>query len=696
MIFKINKAVIYIVVLIGLVSCQSTPQILGDFKLLPNVQEFNITSVSDLAPSDIKTFNNAGSLDLSESVELISKMTATHDRAKAQLLLSVDSTLNLKPEGYRLSITENQINIAGKDEPGLFYGLMSLGQLMEDAEEQNVNLPVCTILDYPLLAYRAIHLDVKHHLEKKEYYYDIVNKLASYKVNAIILELEDKIKYERQPLIGSADALSIAEWKDLSDYAKSRNIEISPLVQGLGHASFILKHDRYKELRDDPNSDWAFNPLEPATYEVQYDLYRDAMKATPHGKYLHVGGDEVHTTGRGSGKSPLELQLTWLNKVCKFAEEHNRIPIFWDDMPLKHAGVYSAMFQPELSKAAVEKIWQANEHKLAEFLDLFPKNCIYMRWNYASPQAIGNTKAMDWFQKHGMQVMGATAGQRRWILMPQDGGNLDNIRAFAKNSIEQNLNGLLLTLWDDDSPHFELYWRGIIAFAEHTWTGVSREKKALLAAYRQREFSKEVSADEYAFVDQLEAPAAFFSTALMNKTDRRRLHLEDSSKETAILDLPDRKLPGAWSSKHEERLDKAMEMLKITDSVASKINATKDLALRNKFTLEIYEQVNLLAQFAPKALLALREYDIAGNEELALAKLSEIRKLRSQFEATRTKLEAVYGQTRILNKPDNYILDQDHHTHLANQTNNFDWQFYAELLLLEKLEQELLNKPLSP
>ena len=94
------------------------------------------------------------------------------------------------------------------------------------------------------------------------------------------------------------------------------------MVQGLGHASFVLKHEKYKELRDDPESDWAFDPLNPKTYEVQFDLYLDAMEATPHGKYLHIGGDEVHTTGRGSDISPLELQLDWLNKVCEFAEEH--------------------------------------------------------------------------------------------------------------------------------------------------------------------------------------------------------------------------------------------------------------------------------------------------------------------------------------------------------------------------------------
>ena len=676
-------------------SCKSEPQKLGDFKLLPSTQQFDITGVSDINPLEFESYYIPQDLELPPVDGLFDELRASEKASGAHLILKLDQKLDIKPEAYTLNISQDQINISAKDEAGLFYGCISLAQLLEDAQEQEVNLPLCKIVDYPLLSYRAIQLDVKHHREKKDYYYRIIDKLAKYKVNAIIVELEDKIKYERQPLIGSDDALTIAEWKDLSDYAQNRNIEISPLVQGLGHASFILKHDEFKELRDDPTSDWAFNPLDPRTYEVQYDLYRDAMAATPHGKYLHVGGDEVHTTGRGSGKSALELQLNWLNKVCKFAEEHDRIPIFWDDMPLKHAGVYNAMFQPELSKSEVEALWEENEHKLSEFLDLFPKNCIYMRWNYASPQAIGNTKAMDWFQKHGMQVMGATAGQRRWVLMPQDGGNLENIKTFARSSIEQNLNGLLLTLWDDDSPHFELYWRGIIAFAEYTWAGAKDGNEALLAAYRHREFSNVLGDKEFGFVDDLETPVVFFKDALLDGINRNNIKKNPEAITKGVINFPDRNYPGKWVSKYSSRLEEAEHILKISDSVASKIRAMKSQATRNQYTLEVYEQVNQLTRFAPKALLALKRYDLAQSEEQVLDALQEINSLKTEFGSVRSELEKVYGQTRILEKPENYILDQDHHVHLANQSTNFDWQFYAELLFLEKLEKELLSKTIN-
>ena len=241
--------------------------------------------------------------------------------------MTIDKTLDVKKEGYTLSIRNDQIIITGKDQAGLFYGYQSLQQLMDDATEQGLRLPTCDIRDFPLLEYRPVHLDVKHHMEQWDYYYHIIDQLASYKVNAIIVELEDKIKYKSQPTIAAKDAKTIEQWRELSDYALKKHIRISPLVQGLGHVSFILKHPEYHHLRDNPKSDWAFNPLDSTTYDVQFDLYREAFQALPHGNYLHVGGDEVHTTGRNSGKSTLELQLYWLNKVSAFAKEHNRIPI---------------------------------------------------------------------------------------------------------------------------------------------------------------------------------------------------------------------------------------------------------------------------------------------------------------------------------------------------------------------------------
>src|SRR5690606_8522345 len=102
-------------------------------------------------------------------------------------------------------------------------------------------------------------------------------------------------------------------------------------------------------------------------------------------------------------------QMYWLNKVCDFARQHNRIPIFWDDMVLKLSGLYETTYDASMAAQEVERLWKENEHRLDANIQEMPKDCIYMRWNYWDPAIPGNLKTIDWYQRHGLNVMAATA-----------------------------------------------------------------------------------------------------------------------------------------------------------------------------------------------------------------------------------------------------------------------------------------------
>ena len=111
--------------------------------------------------------------------------------------------------------------------------------------------------------------------------------------------------------------------------------------------------------------------------------------------------------------------------------------------------------------------------------------------------------------------------------------------------------------------------------------------------------------------------------------------------------------------------------------------------VKNTFMIEVYSQVCSLTHFSFETLLLLEEYDMVASEKEAEEAFTKIMSLRVKFNDLRNNLEKVYSQTRILNKPKDYILDQDHYHHPANQTINFDWQFYSELLFLIKLKSIL-------
>ena len=686
------------IVLLSILGCVEQKTTLEDsFPLLPSVEVVQFeTTHSSLAPEAINTAFSPTSDLLPVRYGYSKQFKQITQMEDAQLFFSIQPQENQKAESYTLKIEQEKIEIQAQDQAGLFYAFVTLDQLIEDAVNSNTPLPLVTLQDAPKIAFRPIQVDVKHHLEKKSYYYDLIDALAQLKINGIILEIEDKLKYKRRPEVASADALSIEEWRALSTYALARNISISPLVQGLGHASFILKHDKNKHLRDDPKSDWAFNPLNPETYALQYDLYLDAMEAFPHGKYLHVGGDEVQTTGRGSGKSALELNLIWLNKVSAFAAEHDRIPIFWDDMPLKQAGLMQPIYNSEMDPATVDSIWEVNEPKLNKFITQFPKNCVYMRWNYHKAESYGNGKAMDWFSSNGFRVMGATAGQTRWTLMPQRESNIDQIRIFAEQSINRNYNGLLLTLWDDDSPHFELYKRGVSAFAEYSWGGPKRTKEEFKAVYRHRKFGSEFKGEQYAFIDALDEPVALWTNLFVEAGNHRNalIHKENPIEEQ-LIDLPDFNKKGDWTKKYSARLEQLEAQKNQLEQAKKTLFKIQNQDAKSEYNLAVYNEVIQLVKYNFELMSQLKAFDTATTPEAEKKALDAIMTTDQTFSSVRAQMETVYSQTRVLNKPEGYLLDQDHHNHPANQTVNFDWQFIGEILMLQKIQTHFQSIPYS-
>ena len=154
---KIIKLICSSAMALIFMSCGSN-QKQGNFSLLPHPQAFEIIGTSKISGNDFDGVINFNNISLQE----ISLGEISLSKGK-KLILAKGELPDITSEGYKLEIAVNSIKITGKDDAGLFYGLKTLGQLLEDARDQEVNLPQCKIKDYPALAYRAIHLDIKQH-----------------------------------------------------------------------------------------------------------------------------------------------------------------------------------------------------------------------------------------------------------------------------------------------------------------------------------------------------------------------------------------------------------------------------------------------------------------------------------------------------------------------------------------------------
>ena len=684
------------------------------FRVVPQLRHVRLLPGEGLqngAPGEVHL---SGGLSRPVMGDILSRLTDSCGKnKKGSLLLMLDDCgiAPESPEGYLLKVYDGNAVVIARGEAGLFYGCQTLEQLLEDARDYGRLVPACEITDYPAMSYRAVHFDVKHHLDHMDYYYRSIDRLARYKINAVIFEFEDKLRYRRQPLVGAPQAISIDEMAALTRYARKRHIEITPLVQGLGHATFILKHSEYAHLRELPYNRWAFCPMDSGTYKVLFDMYLDAMEATPGSRYLHIGGDEIGNIGLCPRCKPyadehgvMALNNYWFRKVSEFVLAHGRIPIFWDDMPLKEAGVYRSTYDPGIDRQQAEEMWKKGADKLEKVVEEIPSSCVFMRWNYGMATLPGNLMAMDWYRRHNLHTMIATAIQSGGTaLFPPDDPNegVDSrgivaIKSFIEVAHEKGVDGMLCTAWDDRSPHFETYWRGFIASAEYSWAPGERDLEDYDEAYLQKEYGLMVSHyhDLYA---RLRQGASFWSkaynreggrmdmsNALFNlpglahwMPPREKTGPEKTDFTDRIITLPDRTRPGAWSKQYRERLQQAEEVMKTYGYTSRVLDSLYHCSEAHRYHWQVFSAVNDFQITAPRMLLALQKCDTKDEEARKEGK-KEVLKALAAFDEAWNKLQEVYSETRFLSYPPDYVPDR--YFHFASQREDLTWMIQPEEL----------------
>lgn len=654
-----------------------------EFQIIPQPQHIEMHKGRGINYDEIRFILNKSQTQYPVLGSFLDALPRTEKPGKGVFLHIHTENVPDSPEGYVLTVQRDGIHISSKSSAGLFYGCQTLEQLMEDSRDFQTPIPYMKITDYLAVSYRAVHLDTKHHLDRMEYYYRMMDKLSRYKINAVIWELEDKFRYSSHPELAASNAISKQEMQALCRYAKERNIEISPLVQGLGHASYILKH--HQDLRENPKSDWELCPSNSKTYELLFDLYGEAIKAMPYGKYLHIGGDEITAIGidercRATGKSAFELQMDWLDKVCQYARENGRIPIFWDDMPLKYAGLWTTILSDK-TEEELDKVW--NTEKLDRAIDLFPKNCIYMRWNYGDPTKPAHKRLLNWYQEKGLPVMAATAASSGDSpFMPREHTKSGYIKSFCQLTTENKLQGVLATAWDDGSPHLETVWRGLIALGEFSWNPDGREISDFIEAHGQREFGFEAGKGKMDFLQELEKSFFFFDGALV-KSGRRNPAWGVTA--FTLIDLPDKNHRGLWSEKYSDKIKRAQEEDIRYEEIKKGLAEAKAEALRNRYTLNVYEQNNNLQNFPVKLLLALYHYDQAKDDQQLKQAAMQLKDICHSLPHLQKSLEEVYSETRFMEQPEGYVEDMNHHNHLSVKSLNSDWIFLYELPMVTKI-----------
>ncbi|KAJ4444349.1 hypothetical protein ANN_06141, partial [Periplaneta americana] len=149
-----------------------------------------------------------------------------------------------------------------------------------------------------------VHLDLKGAPPKITYLAQLFPLLRDWGATGLLIEWEDTFPYVRDlAVLGSngpscpAGAYTIEEARELLKLAGDAGLAVVPLVQTIGHLEFVLKHDKWRALREVEAYPSSMCPSHPEALSLATTLIKQVVEFHPDIQYLHIGADEVWHMG---------------------------------------------------------------------------------------------------------------------------------------------------------------------------------------------------------------------------------------------------------------------------------------------------------------------------------------------------------------------------------------------------------------
>lgn len=578
----------------------------------------------------------------------------------------------LEPEGYALTVENRRITIRASSEAGLFYGIQTLLQL---GRKDSGRIPGLSITDAPDVPIRAAHYDTKHHQDTREFVEQFIRELAAYKYNMLIWEWEDKFEYPSHPEIGAPGAFTMREMQDLTRYARQYHIQIVPLVQGLGHAGFILKWPQFAGLRELPASNFEFCPLKQGSYRLLSDLWHDAVKATPGSQYIHIGSDETFELGQCP--------------QCRKAEQ-----------TMGRTGLYN-LFVDQAAQSI------ANTGRRVMVWDppntpVFPQKGLVLTESYDN-----ETPDLQYARKarsQGFQVFAYDPNPGiEMLFLPyffsKNGegdtlqGCLENSYAFLRATMGKDVfNGVTRTSWDDSGLPMQSWMLCFAITAAYSWNASGPSLAEFTSTYFTNRYgNKAVGIDSLYHL--LNEGAYFY----MESFERRvwawgeigKTHLPDLPRGDALEYDP------YWNTQYAGRVAAAKQFLKKMDRALAICRENLALPIDHRYDIEVFMTLASLVRESASTYLDLSrlETTIKQAHEQRFVDIGEcyrslqkaqriVRENIAARDSIFNEVVAVWEKTRLpkgLSTPaKKYFFEQERTRHFANRVPDMSYLVYDE------------------
>lgn len=358
-----------------------------------------------------------------------------------------------RAEGYALDVSPAAIVARAADEAGLLHAVRSLRQMTRVAGDGTLRVRCGQVVDWPSLRFRGVHLFTGG--RGPELHLRLVRDvLGALKMNHLVLECE-YIRWDSHPEIHHPRyGMPKDDVRGILEACRRERIEVTPLINTLGHCQWIFETGHHADLAEDPQAKFAYCVTNPATYDFIFPIFEEAL-ALFRPRFVHIGHDEFADRGRvpyrpESRKFTIEeLLMKDTLKLHGWLKERGVRVMMWGDMLLAKGEAPDACNAKSVESA----------HRLREQL---PDDVLITDWHYAGVPAREFT-SLRTFAEAGHEVVAAT-----W-------NRPVNIVEFARAAFDAGILGLLQTTWagyslDEASFASELHqYAAYVLAADAAW-----------------------------------------------------------------------------------------------------------------------------------------------------------------------------------------------------------------------------------
>lgn len=351
----------------------------------------------------------------------------------------------LQEQEYRLNISEQGVEIIGRDRIAVGYGICTLCQIIR--QRGNI-LPYLQIEDKPDILVRGYYMDqARGRSLKLEAFKKQIDTLIRYKMNHYEIYIEQSFLFQGMSEMWREDSVITAEEiMELDTYCKKRDVDLVPSIASFGHLYELLHTKTFEEICELENSSgqkftfWdkmqhhTVDVTNEKSFQIICQMLEEFLPCFSS-NYVNICADETFDLGMGKSKKEAEkigkdrLYVEFLKKLCNFVISKGKIPMFWGDIISR---------EPDL-------IYE------------LPKETICLTWGYAADQREEECRNIAQTGANQYLCPGVCGWNR--ILNLYEQAYLNN-KVMAEYGLKYGAKGFLNTDWGDfghiNDPSFSI------------------------------------------------------------------------------------------------------------------------------------------------------------------------------------------------------------------------------------------------